>query len=298
MQAVHPHGSSADDAFDVLNAPATAWVDTHAHFWRSELVKHGADTPTWLRNTRSPDDWIAEFGQLGVSRCIYVETGHTGLELDWLARWSADRPVVGFIAPIATNGLDVESTIERWHGNASFRGVRAHFEGCDGSQLRSPSFKRCLSALAELDYLYEFLVTEEQLPGVYEACTAVPAVRTVIEHMGKPRLDAGPSRAWYSAMRAIALDTNTVVKLSLSPRPDEYAEWARRGATGFPSEHVRSLVDTLLDLFGPDRLVWGSDWPLSLLTTSCGALVHAWQEILGPAAENLMRTAERVYGVL
>lgn len=274
------------------------WIDTHAHFWDRDLVRAGWNPPAPLDQTYAPDSWVVQIGARGVAGCIYVETGRTDAELEILARWSAEyAAVVGFIAPIAADASDVDAIVERWQGTTAFRGVRAHFQDSGADLLRLPQLVANLRRLADARVLYEFLVIGEQLWDVQRLCAEVPDLQVAIEHMGKPRITGPVDSDWRGAMTALAADTATVIKVSLSPRPDEFSELVRRGPAGFPLDGVRRHVDVLLELFGPERLVWGSDWPVSLLTAPTSTFVSAWETLLGPVGTGLAATARRVYQI-
>jgi L-fuconolactonase len=278
--------------------PAPGWLDTHAHFWARDLVRSGWNPPPPLDDTYAPGDWSLEIGAGGSVGCIFVETGSRAPELELLGRWSDEHPaVLGFIAPIRTDASDLDDVLHRWQERASFRGVRAHFENATADLLGTPALagRLRLLALSQPQCLYEFLVISEQLRDVQRLCRAAPDLRVVIEHMGKPRMSAPVDPDWRLAMAALAADTTAVVKLSLSPRPDEFSELARRRPAGFPVDHVRRHVDVLINEFGPDRLVWGSDWPVSLLTASTPTLLAGWSDVLGPIGGRLTETARRVY---
>jgi L-fuconolactonase len=101
--------------------------------------------------------------------------------------------------------------------------------------------------------------------------------------------------AWRDVMAAFAADSAAIVKVSIRPPPAAFAAYARHAPNGFPAEGLRRHMDTLLDTFGPDRLVWGSDWPVSRLTGEAPASKEGWHELLDPVAVDLSATAARVY---
>lgn len=272
------------------------WVDTHAHFWDGDLIRQGWNPPAPLDRTHSPKAWARETNSLPMAGCIFVESGARPAELALLEAWAARYPaVLGFIAPVAVDVSNAAAVLDRWEGTPEFRGVRAHFQDTGADFLASPSLPQRLRLIAEADRLFEFLVVADQLPYVHRLCLGVPELRVVIEHMGKPRIEGPVDHDWRAAMQALAADTNAVVKVSLSPRPDEFDDLVRRYPAGFPSEGVRRHTDVLLDLFGPDRLVWGSDWPVSHLTAPTPIFLAEWDGVLGSLAARLGETARRVY---
>ena len=274
------------------------WIDTHAHFWDGGLVAKAWNPPPPLCGTHSPAAWADEMARFPVGECIFGETGRTPEEVALLESWTADHPaVVGFVAPLAVDGSDINRIVARWAESATFRGVRAHFEDERGELVLTRNLETAFRGIAETGRVFDFLVVAEQLPFVHRCCLTVPDLRAVVEHMGKPRVAGPVDAAWRASMAALAADTGAVVKLSLSPRPDEFADLVARHPAGFPAEGVRRHVDVLLELFGPERLVWGSDWPVSVLTAATGDFMSEWLRILGPLGPLLGETARRVYGL-
>jgi L-fuconolactonase len=275
------------------------WIDTHAHLWQARFVARGWAPPPPLDRTYAPADWDREVGARGVATCIYVETGGAPDELDQLQTWAEASPsIAGFIAPLATDGSDVDAAMGRWAGHPKLRGFRAHHEDGPIEALRAPGLQAALRVLAAADLVYEFLVVAEHLPEVVRLCRAVPDVRVVLEHLGKPDLSGAPEAGWLAAMDALAGDTAAAVKVSISPRPDRFRAFAAAGPQGFPTDAVRRHVEAVLERFGPDRLVWGSDWPVSLLTAETAAFLEGWRSVLGPElGAALTSSAARVYRV-
>jgi len=176
-------------------------------------------------------------------------------------------------------------------------GVRhvLHDEADDLFCLR-PAFRRGIAALAAHDLAYDLLVFPKHLAPSLELVKEFPAQRFVVDHVGKPRVDknTAPDAAWLAGMRALAAQPNVYCKLS--GMVTEHAAWHGWAASDFIDN-----LDALLGMFGPERLMYGSDWPVCLLSASYegqhGIVVQWAKERLGAEALSAVMggTAARFY---
>jgi L-fuconolactonase len=141
-----------------------------------------------------------------------------------------------------------------------------------------------LRALAAAGLCCNLLIRPHQLPAAAEAAAAVPGVTLVLDHMGIPPDNDADLESWATSLRAFAAQPNTVCKLS--------------GLVGT----APSAAGTVLDAFGPDRVMFGSDWPVCLLASDYAGVVALARSLTGglsqaERAEVFGGTAEQVYRV-
>jgi L-fuconolactonase len=120
-----------------------------------------------------------------------------------------------------------------------------------------------LRVLAEQDLVFDVVVSPEQLPLVTETVRALTATRFVLDHAGKPAI-GGDIAAWRTDIAVLAAAPNAAVKLSGLVTEAVGDNWTQ--------EHLDPVIDHVLDCFGPDRVMAGSDWPVCLLTADYGAV--------------------------
>ena len=157
------------------------------------------------------------------------------------------------------------------------------FEGDpDDDVLAKPSIVDGLRKVAGKGIIFEFLVRTQHLAHVLEACASIPELKGVIEHLAKPDMVEGTERAeWEKQMRALANNTSLHAKLSLSPRAERMDDLLANPNQGWPVEAIRPYLHLLLDEFGTSRLMWGSDWPIALVTTDYAGIYRAMREAIG-----------------
>jgi L-fuconolactonase len=159
-----------------------------------------------------------------------------------------------------------------------------------GDHLDRPEVRAGLRTVAAAGLVNELVVRVDQLPAVARAAAALPDSRFVLDHLGKPRVAAGAEglRAWRAAVAPVAARPNVVAKVSGLVAEADWARWT--------VEDLRPFVETAVELFGTDRLMFGSDWPVCEVAASYVAVKDALVAILGGIPDDVFRaTATATY---
>ena len=282
-------------------------VDTHFHLWQIGLARQTWLTPEFKHLFRSfePEDLAQASGPVGIRAAVLVESGETAEENRSIEQMVASSDLIKIIIPFAdleSSKLDEE--LDYWQRNPKFRGVRMRFEGHpDPGIAARPSVVAGLSKIAQRGLIFDFLVQSHHLADVLNVFARLPDLKGVIEHMAKPDMVGGSdSEEWHQRMKELAKNTSVACKLSLSPRQQVFGEHLANPGQGWPVELIKPYVQFLLDQFGPDRLMWGSDWPIALVTSDYEGIHRAMREAIGPIKPDdelrLFRTtAAKFYGI-
>lgn len=236
-------------------------IDAHQHFWHFDAQRDAwiTDEMQVLRRDYLPNHLRGELAANDIDATIAVQADQSESEtfflLDLAAQNSSIAAVVGWVdlrSPDLAARLEYFSRFEKLCG---FRHV-VQSEPDDRFMLRE-DFLRGIGALAAFGFTYDILIYPRQLPAALALVEKCPQQRFVIDHMAKPDIKAGKISPWDSQMRTIAQNPNVSCKVSgLSTE----ADWRRWRADDF-----RPYLDAVFDAFGPDRLIFGSDWPVCLL---------------------------------
>lgn len=280
-------------------------VDTHCHMWRLELLRRVWQPPEVIFRTFEPKD-LAEASQpIGVERCVLIEAGTTPEENQALAETAAASELIGAVVPYADpQSSTLAKELDYWEQDTKFRGIRMRYEGHpEPGILTHPGTIEGLKELAHRGLVFEFLVETQQLKDILQVYERVPQLKGVVEHMGKPDLRRGSGwEEWSQQMKALATNTGIICKLSISPRAEDFDEIFANPSQGWSTELVKSHVQFLMELFGPERLVWGSDWPVALLQSDYVGTYTTTRDALGqmdPGDElQLFRTTATRFYVL
>ncbi|MFG2543842.1 amidohydrolase family protein [Streptomyces sp. NPDC048594] len=277
-------------------------IDAHHHLWdlavRDQAWLDGPGLAP-LRRSFVPADLAAAAGAAGVTATVLVETVNVAEETPELLSLAAQSDLIGAVvgwtdltAPDVADALDALRSLP---GGDFLRGIRHQIQGePDPDWLTRPEVLRGLRAVAGAGLVYDLVVLPHQLPAAARAAAAVPGLTFVLDHLGKPPIASGALEPWAGRVRELASLPNTVCKLSGMVTEADWSSWT--------ADDLRPYADTVIDAFGPRRLMFGSDWPVSTLAGGYGAVVDAARTLtagLEPAerSEVWSGTARRVYRV-
>jgi L-fuconolactonase len=140
-----------------------------------------------------------------------------------------------------------------------------------------PSLDAAFRAIVELDLAFDLLIRPLHLASSHTLLTRYPELRALVDHCAKPNIARRAWQPWADGMRRIARETSAYCKLSglvTEARPD------------WEIEDLRPYVEHVIECFGPQRLVWGSDWPVMTLNADYGRWLDAAQELIAPLSES------------
>jgi len=263
-------------------------VDSHVHLWKLELAQRAGITRDFgpLFNTFEPADLLEAARAVGVSKFVVVEAGMTAEENAALTDTATSHEAIAaFMLFADLESLTLGRDLDSWLLNTKFRGVRMRFEGHpDPDILKRPTIIAGLKQLAQRKLRFEFLVRLGHLEDVLNLYQQIPDLLGVIEHMAKPVMTEGwERREWQKRMSALARYTPVFCKLSLSPRSEQFrAILADPVSHQWSVELIKPCVQFLLENFGPPRLMWGSDWPVSRINSTYASVFQVMRQAIGP----------------
>ena len=268
-------------------------VDTHVHFWQLELLRRAWQPPPVIFRTFGPPDLIDDAAAVGVKNCVLVEAGTTAEDNRALADFAASSEfVAGMISYANLESPTLEQELDALSDSPKFRGVRMRCEGDPDTEiLTRPGVIGGMRKVAQRGLVLDLLVVTDHLKAVPTVYERVPDLKAIIDHIGKPDLRRGSDfAAWRDLMRAVAEDTDAYCKMSIGPRAADMEEISASQGQGWELEQLRPPLQFLLEQFGPERMAWGSDWPLVLLQSDYGGGLQAVRDALGPLdADDEMR---------
>jgi L-fuconolactonase len=257
-------------------------IDAHHHVWDlSVRDQPWLDQPylSPLRRNFLLSDLEPEAAAHGVTATVVVQTVTEPEETpELLALAQASdlvTGVVGWVDLEAPGASDALSTLRELPGGERLAGIRHPvLVEPDPDWLARPTVLRGLAAVAAAGLCYDVVVMPGQLRGAVVAAAATPQLTFVLDHFGNPEIDDGVDESWARAIADFAALPNTVAKLSGilgEPAPPSADPAAGPGAR---VAHIRPHYEIALAGFGPQRLMFGSDWPVSTLNVGYGG-VHA-----------------------
>jgi L-fuconolactonase len=270
-------------------------IDAHQHFWTLARGDYAWLTPELrpLYRDYASQDLRPLLTALRIGGTVLVQAAPTLAETSYLLLLADDEPfiraVVGWI------DFESEHAVASLHAFAQhsrFRGVRPMLQDIDDPEwILSPEFDLVFRCLIERDLCFDALVRPHQLHVVRKLMTRHPDLRLVIDHGAKPPIASDAWEPWASDIADLASATGAFCKLS-----GLLTEAGPAGSGGSPARYAAHLLDT----FGPQRLMWGSDWPVLLLAGTYERWFDTAREFVEPWGDGALQqvfggTATRFY---
>jgi L-fuconolactonase len=276
-------------------------VDAHHHIWdlsvreQSWMVGEALDP---VRRNFSIDDLAPLAAAADVTATVVVQTVSVAAEtpefLDVAANNELVAGVVGWVDLTAEDVSDSLAGLKERPDGWWLKGIRhqVHDEP-DPWWLCRSDVRAGLKAVADAGLVYDLLTKTPHLPAAVETVAALPELTFVVDHISKPVIGEDPE-PWATELRALAALPNVSCKLSGMVTEASWTDWK--------VADLKPYVEIVLDAFGPDRVMFGSDWPVCLLAASYAEVVGAAEELtadLTPTERTAIfgTTARRVYNL-
>ena len=266
-------------------------VDAHHHLWDLAVrdqpwIDGGALAP--LRRSFAVEDLLN--AARGIDLTVVVQTVTVPEETPDLLALAASSEliggVVGWVDLTAPDVADALAGLEReW-----LVGIRHQVQSePDPRWLCRDDVRAGLRAVADAGLVYDLLTLPPQLPAAIETVRALDDLVFVVDHLSKPPIASGELEPWATHMRTLAAHENVVCKLSGMVTEADWQTWT--------VDDLRPYAETVLEAFGADRVMFGSDWPVCTLAASYDRWVEAAEALVGPADHEMIfgETARRTY---
>lgn len=236
-------------------------IDAHHHFWRTARGDYGwltAERVPALYRDYMPADLAPLLKRCGIGKTVLVQAAQTVAETEFLLEIADTTPfVAGVVGWADFEAPDAALEIARLAQHPRLVGLRPMLQDLpDDAWILKPEIKPAFAALKAAGLRYDVLIFPRHLPHVCRFLADNADLRAVIDHGAKPYIARGEIEPWAGWMRRLGRETDVACKLS--------GLLTEAGARATP-DALKPYVDVLLGAFGPQRLMWGSDWPVLTL---------------------------------
>lgn len=254
-------------------------VDSHQHFVDVERFQYYwmSAVPGVLHRSFGPQQLKEETSRSGVSFTVAVQAHPSTAESLRLVELCAEFPFVrGVVASIDLTDPGLEGTLDTYKASSVIRAVR-HQQAEDGDArwFLDPRVLRGFETVERSGLAYDFLCRAHQLPTASAVARACPGLKIVLEHAGKPPIGSGGFAAWAAALEPLASTPNVCCKLSELITLADWSSWT-------PAD-LRPYTSHVVQVFGYERVMWGSGWPICLLASSYQQTIDATLDTLPDA---------------
>ena len=236
-------------------------IDSHQHFWIYEAEKHA-----WLDNDMKvirknflPEDLKLVYQNNGIDGCVAVQADQTLAETDFLLDLAEKNDFIkGVVGWVDLRAANIDDTLKQYSKFPKLKGFRHVVQGeADHNFMLRPDFLNGIAALEKYNFTYDVLIFPHQLGAALELVRRFPNQKFVIDHIAKPYLKDGFYDGWAALMKAIGEHKNVYCKLSGMTTEADYNNWT--------PEQIEPYMQVVLDAFGAERILFGSDWPVCLV---------------------------------
>jgi L-fuconolactonase len=263
-------------------------IDTHVHFWNYDKKRDAwiTDHMKILQQHYLPQTIAGTLRRNGINGCIAVQADQSELETLFLMELSKSHDIIkGVVGWVDLQDQNIEERLHYFSQYPIVKGWRHVVQGEPDDFLLRPAFQRGITALQPYNYTYDVLIYPRQLKSALEFIDKFPGQKMVIDHCAKPEIAARKIDEWATLITEIAKHPNVHCKLSGLLTEAKWKEWS-------PAEFYPYL-NIVFKAFGTERLLFGSDWPVILLS---GMYVQ-WKSLLEKYMENFDKDdKEKIFG--
>ena len=275
-------------------------IDSHQHFWQLDLPFDYA----WLQAPQHkpicrnflPQDLQPQLESAGIDRSVFVQTQHNIEENRWALQLADDNDfIAGVVGWVDLRADDCEEQLLEFKQHTKFVGIRHIVQDePDEDFIIRPEFLRGLKILEQHGVPYDVLTYTQHLRHAVTLGEQLPDLPMVIDHLSKPKIKAGLTTGWKEDLQAAARFPNIHCKLSGMVTEADWKNWK-------PAD-LKPYVETALEAFGPERCMFGSDWPVLELAATYSQVHSALDEITRALSDTersqiFGKTAARFYSL-
>lgn len=272
-------------------------LDAHQHFWKYDQVSHSwiTDEMKAIRRDFPPGDLFPLLEEAKIDGTIAVQADETLRETEYLLDLADQNNWIKAVVGWADLGGDqLEDVLDQFSSQKKLRGFREVLQSKEPENMLRKEFIRGIHKLGKRGYTYDILIFPEHLDASLQLVSKCPDQPFVIDHLAKPKIKDGEWKEWEKKMALLAERELVHCKLSGMVTEADLKKWK--------PEDLQPYLEIALELFGPKRLMFGSDWPVCLVAgeyEQVFEVVDRFTDSLsaGEKARVMGETATEFYGI-
>jgi L-fuconolactonase len=238
-------------------------IDSHQHFWYYDIAKHGwiDDEMAAIRKDFLPADLAPILQSNNMDGCVAVQADQTESETDFLLSLHSENAFIkGIVGWVDLRADNIEERLAHYQQFSAIKGFRHVLQGEEPSFMLQENFVRGIGTLRKYGFTYDILIFPKHLAAAKELVAQFPDQPFVIDHIAKPFIKAGLIDEWKEGMWQMAQFPHVHCKVSGMVTEADYKHWK-------PAD-FKPYLDAVVEAFGMDRLLFGSDWPVCQVAAS------------------------------
>lgn len=239
-------------------------IDAHQHFWNYDPVKHAwiDNSMAAIRQSYTPTDLKKVYLENGIDGCVAIQADQSLEETDYLLKLASENEFIkGVVGWVDLRAENIETILDSFSDAQKLKGIRHIVQGeSDHNFLLRPDFLNGISRLKAHNLVYDILIFPHQLGAAFEFVKKFPKQKFVIDHSAKPYIKDGLYDGWAVLMKEISKCKNVYCKVSGMTTEADFNTWT--------PQQIQPYMDLVLEAFGSDRIMYGSDWPVCLVASN------------------------------
>jgi len=248
-------------------------IDTHQHFWKYDPVNYSwiNDEMQVIRRDFLPGDLAVVVNEEKLRGTVAVQADQTEAETDWLLQLAAKNDFIkGVVGWVDLRSSHIEERLQHYQQFSKLKGFRHVLQGEEPSFMLQESFLNGISKLNEYGFAYDILIFPQHLEAALQLVKQFPQQRFVVDHVAKPTIKDGKIDEWKTGMQQLAKHKNVYCKISGMVTEADWKNWT--------AEQLKPYIDVVVESFGIDRIMYGSDWPVCLVASSYNKWIETVKE--------------------
>ncbi|MFL9844276.1 amidohydrolase family protein [Flavobacterium rhizosphaerae] len=250
-------------------------IDSHQHFWKYNPTTHDwiDETMHKIKRDFMPEDLQPLLKENSFSGCVAVQADQTEEETKFLLSLANSnsfiKGVVGWVNLLDKNVAD---RLRFFSTEKKLKGFRHVVQGEPDGFMLGNDFKNGIKTLTKFGYTYDILIYHHQLPDAITLANLFPNQPFVIDHIAKPNLKTGNIKKWKEDIKELARAENVMCKVSGMVTEAHWDTWT--------IDDFTPCLDVVFENFTPDRIMFGSDWPVCNVAASYTTVVRTLENYI------------------
>ncbi|QES89075.1 amidohydrolase family protein [Rhizosphaericola mali] len=265
-------------------------IDSHQHFWNFDPIRDSwiDDTMSVLQRDYLPDELSSILKKNEILGCVAVQASESLEENEFLIDLMQKNEIIkGVVGWLDLTQKDVSVDLEKYHNSIYMKGFRYVLQDKKPRDLiLNPLFLHNLEKLGLRNFTYDILIFPDQLASVIEMVKKLPNQKFVLDHIAKPNIKNGEMSSWCENIKVLSKYSNVYCKVSGLVTEADWQKWEK--------EDFYPYLDVLIDAFGINRLMFGSDWPVCNLGGTYEQVVNIVDQYFNAFS---IEEKERFYGL-
>ena len=257
-------------------------IDAHQHFWNYDPVRYNwiDEDMSVIRRDFLPEHLKPVLEANNISGCVAVQSDQTEAENDFLLKLSDNNDFIkGIVGWVDLRAENIEERLPYYRGFEKIKGSRHVLQGeTDRALMLKSGFMNGIKALGKFEYTYDLLILPDQLGYTADFLSAFPDQEFVIDHLAKPPIKEKSIDRWAEDIHEVAKHKNVSCKISGMVTEADLKGWRKEDFTKY--------MDVIVEAFGPDRIMFGSDWPVCLAAASYGEVLEIVKDYFSSYSEH------------